>query len=235
MPADVGSCYDTHNLGVPPGSLGPYFASLVKGGHLLKNSSGYRLQSTATRRSRRSTARTQPPYTSRPCSPTCRQSCRRSPSAHTLDEALTCFKAGSARAPIVMTWNLVYAHLCDHIVKNKLTEFNAQWLTANPGDHKKGPRTIRRRFRGRGTRRGQGPQACARLWRDRQERLQRPRTRAETPQRRRPREQRRPDAAADPGLHRGPRQQRRPEDCLVSRGAPAPSFVRSGSSTSDAT
>ena len=42
-----------------------------------------------------------------------------------------------------MTWNLAYAHLCDHIVKNRLADFNPQWLQDHPTAHKNGVRTIK--------------------------------------------------------------------------------------------
>lgn len=42
-----------------------------------------------------------------------------------LDEALICFKHRAYRAAIVMCWNLAYDHLCQHILKHKLAEFNA--------------------------------------------------------------------------------------------------------------
>jgi hypothetical protein len=44
-----------------------------------------------------------------------------------LDEALKCYRVGAFRAAIVMCWNLAYDHLLTYIIKNKLTEFNAQW------------------------------------------------------------------------------------------------------------
>jgi hypothetical protein len=42
-----------------------------------------------------------------------------------LEEALTCFKAGAFKATIVMTWNVAYDHLCNHILGHaRLPEFN---------------------------------------------------------------------------------------------------------------
>jgi hypothetical protein len=59
-----------------------------------------------------------------------------------LDEALVCYENEAFRATVVMVWNLAYAHLCDHIVKNRLADFNARWLQDFRGDHKNGVRTI---------------------------------------------------------------------------------------------
>lgn len=53
-----------------------------------------------------------------------------------LDEALICFKHNAFRAAIVMTWNLAYHHLCDFVLKNKLTEFNQRWPINFPKMHK---------------------------------------------------------------------------------------------------
>ena len=52
-------------------------------------------------------------------------------------EALICYKHGSTRAAVVMTWNIAYSHLCDYVLAKKLPDFNTQWQTAHPGRHKK--------------------------------------------------------------------------------------------------
>lgn len=57
-------------------------------------------------------------------------------------EALICYKYGSRRAAIVMTWNIAYSHLCDHIVAKRLADFNARWQLSYPGMHKKSLRVI---------------------------------------------------------------------------------------------
>jgi hypothetical protein len=144
MPADVGKCYHALHLAVPSGSLGPYFATLSKkGGALIKNAQGYRLEATARvaldkkHGQGKTTVAITALLAGLPAKlPTLAERTY-------LDEALTCYRSNAVRAAIVMTWNLAYAHLCDHIVKNKLAEFNAQWLTAYAGDHKKGARTIK--------------------------------------------------------------------------------------------
>jgi hypothetical protein len=43
---------------------------------------------------------------------------------------------------VVMTWNLAYHHLCDHVLKHRLTDFNARWPVVYPGHHKKGAKAI---------------------------------------------------------------------------------------------
>jgi hypothetical protein len=57
-------------------------------------------------------------------------------------EALICYTHGSSRAAVIMTWNIAFSHLCDHVIAKRLTDFNAQWQTTFPGMHKSKPKTI---------------------------------------------------------------------------------------------
>jgi len=57
-------------------------------------------------------------------------------------EALICYKHGSPRAAVVMTWNIAFSHLCDHVLNKRLNDFNTRWLLAHPNTHKKKVRTI---------------------------------------------------------------------------------------------
>jgi hypothetical protein len=57
-------------------------------------------------------------------------------------EALSCYNAGAFRAAVVMTWNIAYAHLCDHILAKRLADFNARWVKSMPGMHSKGVKNI---------------------------------------------------------------------------------------------
>jgi len=142
MPADIGKCYNSNNLGIPTGSLGPYFSSLLTAKKLLKNAQGYRLESNA--RAAMQKAHGQSAVTVHITGmlaglpdkmPTLSERTY-------LDEALTCYRHGAVRAAIVMTWNLAYAHLCDHIFKNRLADFNARWQVSLPGMHSKKVKTI---------------------------------------------------------------------------------------------
>jgi hypothetical protein len=58
-------------------------------------------------------------------------------------EALICYKYGSPRAAVVMTWNIAFSHLCTHVLTKKLAEFNARWQLSMPGMHKKKPLEIK--------------------------------------------------------------------------------------------
>ena len=62
---------------------------------------------------------------------------------HYYKEALICYKHGSLRGAVVMTWNIALSHLCTHVLTKKLAEFNARWLLSMPGMHKKGPIEIK--------------------------------------------------------------------------------------------
>jgi hypothetical protein len=57
-------------------------------------------------------------------------------------EALICYKHGSPRAAIIMTWNIAFSHLCDYVLAKRLADFNAHWQQAHPNTHKKKIRTI---------------------------------------------------------------------------------------------
>jgi hypothetical protein len=54
-----------------------------------------------------------------------------------LKEALTCLRNHAFRAAIVMTWNLAYFHLIQHVLKHKLAEFNAQYPITYKDKHAK--------------------------------------------------------------------------------------------------
>jgi hypothetical protein len=143
MPLDIAKCYDSNNLGIPPGSLGPYFASLLTAKKLLKNKHGYRLESNARVAMQKAHGQSAVTVQITGMLAGLPEKLPTLAERTYLDETLICYRYGAGRAAIVMTWNLAYAHLCDHIVRNKLAEFNAQWLADHQGDHKKGARTIK--------------------------------------------------------------------------------------------
>ncbi len=57
-------------------------------------------------------------------------------------EALICYKHSSMRGAVIMTWNIAYSHLCDHILAKRLKDFNDRWLIAHPNTHKTKVKTI---------------------------------------------------------------------------------------------
>lgn len=141
QPADVKRCYEDLHLAQPSG-FGGYFTQLVDGKSFLKDVSGYRLESRV-----RTLLDTK--YGTRETTIRVTKLLQDLPSRIPdlaertyLNEALICFKHGAKRAAIVMTWNLAYHHLCDHILRKHLIDFNERWLAVYPGHHKKGNRAI---------------------------------------------------------------------------------------------
>ena len=142
MPADIGKCYNTNNLGVPTGSLGPYFSSLLSSKKLLKNTQGYRLESNA--RAAMQKTHGQSAVTTHITGMLAGLPAKMPTLAERtyLDEALICYRNNAVRAAIVMTWNLAFAHLCDYIFRTRLADFNARWQLSLPGMHSKKVKAI---------------------------------------------------------------------------------------------
>jgi hypothetical protein len=142
QPSDVKALYDgLHDT--PPLSFSGYFSSLVNQKCFLKSAAGYRL-SGATRDA------LDKAYTPTGHEVQISHLLKDLPAQIPnlaertyLDEALICYENGAFRAAIVMTWNLAYHHLCDHIIKHRLADFNARWLIKYVGMHKNGTRTIK--------------------------------------------------------------------------------------------
>jgi hypothetical protein len=139
--ADIGRCYDELHL-ARPGSFGGYFANL-EGKDLLRSASGYRLSGPA----RDAFDAAHGAHKQKlPIKTLLKDLPSKLPNLverKYLDEAYTCYENEAFRATVVMVWNLAYAHLCDHIVKNRLADFNAQWLKDHSRAHKNGVRTIK--------------------------------------------------------------------------------------------
>ena len=139
--AEVGKCYSQLSMS-PPASFGAYFLNLVRQKKLLKSASGYRLESKV---SEGLDAKYGTPRTTVQISTLLKQLADKLPNLAEktyLDEALSCYTHGSRRAAIVMTWNLTYAHLCDHVLTKRLADFNARWPLSMPGMHKHKVKTI---------------------------------------------------------------------------------------------
>lgn len=62
-----------------------------------------------------------------------------------LAEAIVCLRNNAPRAAIIMTWNLAYDHLLDHVVTKHLSDFNKGWLAQSPRDHKNAVQTVANR------------------------------------------------------------------------------------------
>ena len=143
--SDVKHCYEDLHL-EEPSSIAPFLASMEKKKpkELIKKREGYKLEM----RIREALDRK---YGSRTITIQVTDLLAKLPASVPdlaertfLDEALVCLKHGAFRAAIVMTWNLAYHHLCDHVIKKELGKFNAQWPLVYPGHHKKSTKAIAR-------------------------------------------------------------------------------------------
>lgn len=141
--ADIGNCYDILHFS-KPSSFGGYIGQLVDKKELLKAGGGYRLENKI--REQVDTAYGTPEITVKITSllndlaATIPDMAERA----YYQEALICYKNGSRRGAVVMTWNIAFSHLCDHVLAKRLADFNGRWLLSMPGMHKgnKGVKTI---------------------------------------------------------------------------------------------
>ena len=141
-PAEVKSVYEELHDNAPS-SFSGYFKNLVSQKYMLKNAQGYRLAG-ATRDEMN--AAYAPAGNKIQMSSLLKSLPKLIPNLAErtyLNEALICYENGAFRAAIVMTWNLAYHHLCDHILKNRLDDFNARWVIKFAGMHKNGTKTIK--------------------------------------------------------------------------------------------
>jgi hypothetical protein len=139
--SDIRQCYERLHL-AQPSSFGGYFTNLENRGDLLRSAVGYKLESRvrdaheAKYGQRKTTIQVTHLLLSLPAQiPDLAERTY-------FDEALICYKTSAFRATVVMVWNLAYAHLCDYVLKNKLSDFNAGWLITFPGMHKSKPKFI---------------------------------------------------------------------------------------------
>ena len=49
-----------------------------------------------------------------------------------MKEALICLRHDAGRAAIIMAWSIAFYHLCSHVLKHKLTDFNSTYPTRYP-------------------------------------------------------------------------------------------------------
>ena len=140
--AEVGKCYDDLHLS-RPASFGAYVKQLVEKKELIPVGSAYKLEHKV--REKLDAAYGQSATTIKVTDlltglgDTIPDMAERA----YYKEALICYKHGSLRGAVVMTWNIALSHLCTHVLTKKLAEFNARWLLSMPGMHKKGPIEIK--------------------------------------------------------------------------------------------
>jgi hypothetical protein len=133
--SDIGRCYGELHFAAPK-SFGPYFKPLFERKELLKVGGAYKLENKireALDQKYGAPERTIKITTLLKSLPA------KIPDMAErtyLNEALICYHNLAFRAAVVMTWNLTYHHLCDHVLKNRLAEFNTRWQASYPGMHK---------------------------------------------------------------------------------------------------
>lgn len=132
-PADIRACYETLKLD-PPGNLSQALASMEsrRPRELLKSGGGFILE-------RRVRDVLDEKYGQRPAAVLVDKLLAELPTRVPdlaerayLDEALICFRHGAFRASVVMTWNVVFDHLCNLVLRHHLAAFNQQLPKSYP-------------------------------------------------------------------------------------------------------
>lgn len=135
---DIGECYDTLHLEKPT-SIPPFLKSMEKRSpkEILRDNDGYLLE-------RRVRQGYDQKYGKRDIAVQVTNLLLELPDRvpdlaekDFLKEALICYRHGAFRAAIVMCWNLAYFHLCWHILKHGLGQFNQHYPVRYPEKHKK--------------------------------------------------------------------------------------------------
>jgi hypothetical protein len=124
MPSEVREFYELLSLAQPSG-FGGYFQQLVSDRALLKDGSGYRLESSQRKRLQVKHGETEATVQITALLASLPQKIPDLEERTYLNEALICYRHGAFRATVVMTWNLAYHHLCCFVLARKLDEFNA--------------------------------------------------------------------------------------------------------------
>jgi len=139
--ADIGKCYDALDYSKPK-SFGAYLSQLADKKELLKAGSGYRLENKI--REQLDAAYGTPEVTVKVTSLLTDLAAKIPDMAERAyyQEALICYRYGSRRGAIIMTWNIAFSHLCDHILAKRLADFNARWLISFAGMHKNKAKAI---------------------------------------------------------------------------------------------
>jgi hypothetical protein len=126
--SDISVCYDKLKI-EKPSSISPFLAQMEKRKpqEVLRNGQGYSLE-------RRVRDKLESKYGQRSATVQADKLLLSLPEKIPdlaertfLNEAIICFRHKAFRAAIVMTWNLAYHHLCDHILRNRLSDFNREW------------------------------------------------------------------------------------------------------------
>jgi hypothetical protein len=127
QPTHLRECFTQLGIAPPPSGVGPFLRDLErkKPAQVVQDRDGYYLERTVRDQFERK-------YGHRAITVQVHETLRdlpnklpNLPERTYLEESLTCFQHGAFRASVVMCWNLVYDHLCDHILNKRLADFNS--------------------------------------------------------------------------------------------------------------
>lgn len=126
-PADLRACFSKLHI-APPSSLSPFLAQMTskRPPDLLKERAGYRLELRLREQLNSKYGRKESTVLVDSLLAKLPEKIPSIVEREYLTEAIACFRVGAFRAAIVMTWNLVYDHLCRWILDKHLVAFNLQ-------------------------------------------------------------------------------------------------------------
>ncbi|HEY6343691.1 MAG TPA: hypothetical protein VIY49_19530 [Bryobacteraceae bacterium] len=139
--ADIGKCYDGLHFS-KPSSFGGYISQLAAKRELLKAGAGYKLENKI--REQFDAAYGTSAVIVRVTSLLTDLAAIIPDMAERAyyQEALICYKHGSRRGAVIMTWNIAFSHLCDYVLAKRLADFNARWVVSFGGMHKNRTKAI---------------------------------------------------------------------------------------------
>ena len=133
--ADILKCYDQVDFARPT-SICLYISPLVDKKELLKNADGYRLASHVRDELNVSIGKAPATVVVNKQITALGAQLPDMAERSYFQEMLICHNHNARRAAVVMTWNVAYSHLCDHVLTQRLADFNARWPLTFPGMHK---------------------------------------------------------------------------------------------------
>ena len=138
---DIAKCYRELHF-APPAGYGAYLKTLVERKEPLQGSGGYKLEHKV--RDQLDAAYGQSPATVivNTALATLAEKIPGMAERDYFKEMMICYKGGAFRPAVTSTWNIAFAHLCDHVIASRLQDFNDRWQYAYPGMHKPKPLTV---------------------------------------------------------------------------------------------
>jgi hypothetical protein len=139
--ANISHCYEVLHFAAPS-SFGGYLKNLAARKELLKAAGGYRLENKVREQLNAAYGRAELTVKINDLIADLVPKLPDMAERAYYKEALLCYNTGAFRAAVIMTWNIAYAHLCDHVLAKRLADFNSRWQKSFRGMHKNGAKTI---------------------------------------------------------------------------------------------